>query len=98
MPDVQVWRWHAANRSLTHYIWTEVGDHAHLEHFMDEVFLRSEMVVHCRDVDIGARGDLPQRSACKAMLCEQILGRMQNPLFGIEMTGHNPPCRIKRLF
>jgi hypothetical protein len=73
--------------------------HASAEHLVDQVFLAAEVVIDRRDVDIGAAGDLAQRRRCKALLREQFLRCVQDPVLGREMRqGHRSPRRIKRLF
>src|SRR5690606_25907876 len=65
----------------------------------DEVFLAAEVVVDRRDVDVGAAGDLAQRSRGEALLGEQFLRRMQDPVLGREMLlGHAVAAGIKRSF
>ncbi len=59
--------------------------HASAEHLVDEVFLAAEVVVHRRDVDVGAPGDLAQRCARKAVLGEQLLRRSQDAVLGGEL-------------
>ena len=73
--------------------------HATPEHFVDEVFLAAEVVIDGRYVDVRAAGHLSEGGGREALLGEQLLRGVQDPVLGREMRqGHRSPRRIKRLF
>lgn len=75
--------------------------HAPAEHLVDQVFLGAEVIVDRGDIDVGLRGQLAQRRACKPVLGEQLLGRTENAVLGGEVGGLGHARRqdsIKRLF
>ena len=69
------------------------------EHFLDQVFLGSEVIVHGGQVDIGGGGHLAQRRAGKAVAGEQRLRGAENALFGGKLGSvHGSRHSIKRPF
>ena len=63
--------------------------HAPTEDLIDQVVLAAEVIIDRGDIHVRATGDLAQGCGAKALLGEQLLRRMQDPVLGREvLEGH----------